>query len=86
VEVILPFHLTQEAHMGKLKLSLEQLAVESFASAEPAAEARGTVRGQQESSWETCAGYTCVYAETCQNWPTCYMDCTMDCTFRPRCH
>ena len=72
--------------MGKLKLSLEQLAVESFASEEPAAKARGTVRGQQESGWETCGEYTCAYAETCQNWPSCYMDCTMDCTFRPRCH
>lgn len=71
--------------MSKLKLSLERLAVESFASVERPADARGTVRGQQESSWETCAGYTCVYAETCQHWQTCYMDCTMDCTFGPRC-
>jgi len=71
--------------MGKLKLSLEQLSVESFASAERPAETRGTVRGQQESSWETCAGYTCVYVETCQHWHTCYMDCTMDCTLGPRC-
>jgi hypothetical protein len=80
-----PFHLFKAADMGKLKLSLEKLAVESFASTDRAADARGTVRGQQESSWETCAGYTCFYAETCQNWPTCYMDCTMDCTFGPRC-
>ena len=72
--------------MGKLKLSLERLAVESFASVERAAKARGTVRGQQETSWETCAGYyTCAYVETCQHWHTCYMDCTMDCTFRPHC-
>lgn len=72
--------------MGKLKLVLEQLAVESFACAEPAAGGRGTVRGQEDTEFETCAGYTCAYAETCQNWPTCYMDCTMDCTFHPRCH
>jgi len=69
--------------MGKLKLSLEQLAVESFASVEPAADPRGTVRGQQESGWETCGEYTCVYAETCQHWETCYMDCTMLCSMQP---
>ncbi|HVG44285.1 MAG TPA: hypothetical protein VM890_06120 [Longimicrobium sp.] len=68
--------------MAKLKLSLEHLTVESFASEEPAADARGTVHGRQDTDYETCAGYTCVYAETCQNWRTCYMDCTMDCTFR----
>jgi hypothetical protein len=56
--------------MGKLKLSLEQLAVETFATDKPAAVARGTVHARQES-----------YAETCENWQTCYMDCTMDCTF-----
>jgi hypothetical protein len=67
--------------MRKLKLSLEQLAVESFASEEPAADARGTVHGHQDTNYETCAGYTCAYAETCQHWQTCYMDCTMDCTF-----
>jgi hypothetical protein len=71
--------------MSKLKLSLEQLAVESFASVETA-DARGTVRGQQASGYETCGEYTCFYVETCQNWPSCYMDCTMDCTLRPKCH
>jgi len=72
--------------MSKLKLFLEQLAVESFASVEPAAAARGTVRGQEDTEWETCGfNYSCVYAETCQNWPSCYMDCTMDCSFRPHC-
>lgn len=68
--------------MGKLKLTLEHLAVESFASVEPAADARGTVRGQQDTENETCAGYTCVYVHTCLHWHTCYMDCTMDCSFR----
>jgi hypothetical protein len=76
-----PFHFGKEAYMGKLKLSVEQLAVETFATDKPAAVSRGTVHARQESSWETCAGYTCFYAETCQNWRTCYMDCTMDCTF-----
>ena len=66
--------------MGKLKLSLEHLAVETFATAQPAS-ARGTVHARQDSDYETCAGYTCFYAETCANWRTCYMDCTMDCTF-----
>jgi hypothetical protein len=70
--------------MGKLTLSLDQLAVESFASEEPAAGTRGTVHGREDTDYETCAGYT-FYAETCENWATCYMDCTMDCTFRPRC-
>jgi hypothetical protein len=56
--------------MGKLKLTLEQLAVETFATREQAAVARGTVHARQES-----------YFETCENWRTCYIDCTMDCTF-----
>lgn len=67
--------------MAKLKLSLEHLAVESFDSVKPAASARGTVRAREDTGNETCAGYTCFYAETCQHWETCYMDCTMDCTF-----
>ena len=72
--------------MAKLKLCLEQLAVESFESVGPAADARGTVHGQEATEVETCGGYpTCFYAETCENWPTCYIDCTMDCTFHPRC-
>jgi hypothetical protein len=80
-----PFHLIKAAHMGKLKLSLEHLTVESFASEERAADRRGTVHGRQ-NTYETCIGYyTCVYAETCENYPTCYMDCTMDCTLGPRC-
>ena len=48
--------------------------VETFATEKPAAVARGTVHARQES-----------YGETCENWQTCYMDCTMDCTF-PRWH
>ena len=68
--------------MGKLKLSLEQLAVESFASEEPAAEKRGTVRGQQESGPETCGEYIC-YAGTGEHQDTCYMDCTMLCSIGP---
>jgi hypothetical protein len=71
--------------MSKLKLSLEQLAVESFASVETA-DARGTVRGQEDTEWETCGfNYSCANVETCGNWATCYMDCTMDCSFRPHC-
>jgi hypothetical protein len=64
--------------MDKLKLSLEQLAVESFASEEPAAEKRGTVRGQ-ESNPQTCGEYVC-YAGTEEPQDTCYMDCTMLCS------
>jgi hypothetical protein len=84
--IVFLFHPMQEAHMGKLKLSLEHLTVESFASEEPAGGARGTVHARQDTEYETCgAGYTCAYVETCQHWYTCYMDCTMDCTFRPHC-
>ncbi|HEX2081526.1 MAG TPA: hypothetical protein VHG08_27730 [Longimicrobium sp.] len=68
--------------MGKLKLTLENLAVESFAVEKPAADVRGTVRGQEGSHYETWEAYSCQYVETCQNWRTCYMDCTMDCSFR----
>lgn len=71
--------------MGKLKLSLEQLAVETFATREPRPDARGTVHAREDSAYETWEEYTCVYAYTCAHWDTCYMDCTMDCTFRPKC-
>ncbi len=68
--------------MAKLKLSLENLAVESFAAEKPAADARGTVHGQ-DSFYETWEDYSCQYVETCGNWRTCYIDCTMDlCTRR----
>jgi hypothetical protein len=70
--------------MGKLKLSLEQLTVETFSTERREADARGTVHAQ-ESFYETWEAYSCEYAETCAHWNTCYIDCTMDCTFRPRC-
>lgn len=71
--------------MRKLKLSLEHLAVETFAAQAPRADTRGTVHAREESHYETWEGYSCVYAETCQHWDTCYQDCSMDCTFRPKC-
>ncbi|HEX6370013.1 MAG TPA: hypothetical protein VF006_13920 [Longimicrobium sp.] len=70
--------------MGKLKLSLEHLAVETFTTDRPGSNRRGTVHAH-DSFYETWEGYSCVYAETCQNWRTCYIDCTMDCTFRWNC-
>lgn len=71
--------------MGKLKLSLENLAVETFTTEKPGATARGTVHAR-ESFYETWEEYSCAYVETCANWRTCYIDCTMDCTFpRWRC-
>jgi hypothetical protein len=68
--------------MAKLKLSLESLAVESFDVKKPAADVRGTVHGQEGSFYETWEAYSCQYVETCANWQTCYIDCTMDCSFR----
>lgn len=70
--------------MGKLKLSVEDLAVETFASEEPRAGGRGTVHAH-DSFYETWEDYSCAYVETCGNWRTCYIDCTMDCTFRWNC-
>jgi len=68
--------------MGKLKLSLENLSVESFATAEAAAAARGTVRAHDDSGWyDTWEPNTCQHGETCAQWHTCYIDCTMDCSF-----
>jgi hypothetical protein len=82
--ILLPFTLSKAAHMGKLKLSLEDLAVETFATARMEATARGTVHAR--ASWyETWEDYSCQYVETCANWRTCYIDCTMDCTFRWNC-
>ena len=46
--------------MKKLALKLEELAVESFRTAEEGGEARGTVRGHATVS---CPGYSC--AVTC---------------------
>ena len=66
--------------MRKLKLSLENLAVETFTTEKPGGKARGTVHAR-ESFYETWEEYSCAYVETCANWRTCYIDCTMDCTF-----
>lgn len=51
--------------MRKLKLNLDQLAVDSFGTA-PAAEKKGTVVGEQ------C---TCPTACTCPGCPTCDASC-----------
>ncbi len=71
--------------MAKLKLSLEDLAVETFAVPQTKAAARGTVHAREASFYETWEDYSCAYVETCANWRTCYIDCTMDCTFRWEC-
>src|SRR5688572_21208580 len=69
----------QGAHMRKLKLSLENLAVETFDPEKPAENARGTVHAR--NSWyATNEEYSCDYVETCGHWHTCYIDCTMLCT------
>jgi len=66
--------------MGKLKLSLEDLAVETFTTGKPEANARGTVHAR-ESFYETWEEHSCAHVETCGNWHTCYIDCTMICSF-----
>jgi hypothetical protein len=66
--------------MGKLKLSLEHLAVETFTTEKPAADARGTVHAR-ESFYETWEDPTCGQDHTCANWNTCNIDCTMLCSF-----
>ncbi len=68
--------------MSRRKLNLDHITVDSFATTGTPAAARGTVRAHQDTEWETCAGFTCGYVETCGHWPTCYIDCTMDCTMR----
>jgi hypothetical protein len=55
--------------MNKLKLNLDQLAVESFDTSRPA-KAEGTVFGEQ------C---TCRTQCTCPGCPTCYASCNGSC-------
>ncbi|HEU0015930.1 MAG TPA: hypothetical protein VFQ45_19790 [Longimicrobium sp.] len=68
--------------MGKLRLNLDEVSVESFETVDAAEAPRGTVRAHDDSGWyETWEPNTCQYAETCAHWHTCYQDCSMDCTF-----
>ncbi|HEX8906375.1 MAG TPA: hypothetical protein VF771_16115 [Longimicrobiaceae bacterium] len=62
--------------MGKIRLNLESLAVQSFATT-PAAPQRGTVRaaGATEADADTC-WYSC---QTCAPDATCGGTCPIDC-------
>ncbi|SRR6266550_5972850 len=74
--------------MGKIKLNLEDLKVESFATTPDSAARRGTVFGQATAD-DTCIGptcgtscpcpseQTCSYQETCQD--TCNHGATYGC-------
>ncbi len=74
--------------MNKLKLNLDELAVESFDTTR-SEKAKGTVFGEQCTCYTqcTCPGcptcyatcnYTCDDA-TCPNCPTCYASCNGTC-------
>lgn len=56
---------------GKLKLHLDELAVESFATV-PAAEERGTVLGQDASATCPFLCFTAVTACDCPSVKPCY--------------
>ncbi|HEX2208098.1 MAG TPA: hypothetical protein VHG93_10485 [Longimicrobium sp.] len=61
--------------MKKMKLNLEQLAVDSFDTS-AAAEKRGTVFGEQCTCHTQC---TCPGCPTCQNYATCDQSCNGTC-------
>jgi hypothetical protein len=70
-------------NMRKLHLDLDDVQVESFATAEAGDEA-GTVQAHVSlrctGGGLTCDnGNTCVYADTCGDWPTCYVSCHGTC-------
>ena len=58
--------------MKKLKLSLDDLRVESFSATPDPAQKRGTVFGQYETEypWD-CTVHTCNNQETCPPYDTC---------------
>jgi hypothetical protein len=58
--------------MNKLKLSVEELAIESFDTTAPPRKREGTVFGEQG----TC---TCATQCTCPGCPTCYNTCLYTC-------
>jgi hypothetical protein len=57
-------HSSREAVMKRLKLNVEELQVESFASTSPESGMRGTVRAHAKATQETCG---CT-----EGWDTCY--------------
>ena len=58
--------------MNKLKLSLEELSIESFDTTAPERKPEGTVFGEQNPC-------TCPTACTCPGCPTCYNTCAYTC-------
>jgi hypothetical protein len=66
-----------EGGMNKLKLNLDQLAVESFDTSRPA-KAKGTVFGEQCTCWTQC---TCPGCPTCENYATCDATCPNTCAY-----
>jgi hypothetical protein len=75
--------------MKKLKLSLDELRVDSFRTDEQDAEQRGTVRGnasdstclervctcQEETKWDITCGSCLMDGETCYNTCRTYWNC-----------
>lgn len=56
--------------MSKLKLDLDDLAVETFDTIRAAkAKQDGTVHANADTEWHTCAGRTCDPGNTC--WDSC---------------
>ena len=74
--------------MGKIRLDIDALAVESFATAATAAtaEGAGTVRGRMDVPRETDPGDIVIVreteAKTCRYtcWDTCQMTCATNCS------
>jgi hypothetical protein len=61
--------------MNKLRLTLEDLRIDSFDTTSPAPR-KGTVVAQQDCTCVTCAT---VCDNTCPNWETCGLSCYYTC-------
>jgi hypothetical protein len=68
--------------MAKLKLDLDQLAVETFDTADRRAK-KGTVFGGQCTCWSYCAQETCAGYDTCD--ASCAESCGGSC-YNTECH
>lgn len=66
--------------MRKLRLKLDDLAVESFGTADPRGRKPGTVHGHYDTSWEGCGSgasecQTCRPFGCAQDTVTCFAGC-----------
>jgi len=59
--------------MRKIRLDVSEVRVTSFATEGGGTDARGTVRGHDQTLWHTCQGGTCDGQETC--WDSCDPNC-----------